>query len=425
MDNASLMKKIVSRDLPRSHRGRWRHTRFVCGYMACDPLLCAPILDGLPSMFKVNVRTDRAGHWLEGSLLLLVEEASSNCAGSEAMLAKVSEALLFDMLRRYMSGLPEHQTGWLASARDPIVSRSLAMLHGRVGHPWCSPTGRDRGRVANGPCRSIARSCQRRRWPTDAMALQLAAQALSNAAWRGDIAAEVGYESEAAFNRAFKRLFGRRPDGIGAAQIHGRGCRQSEGGGPSGGVKERLRRSSDPASVAGTRFARTARQRAPCCSPGIPPFPPDSARPVESEAPVSNWRRKNVRAGCTRRRRKTPWRRGLAARWVQPPTQRIRAEHRGFPFRRDTCRALFQTRRRQALGRHPRAPIRRRPRHRSWARYCRRHRRTTCTYASTLRMRSGQQPIGTVRVRYWWRSRRRRQEEVGPIWRRRNDVRLR
>ena len=215
VDDASLMKKIVSRDLtPMRSGGGGDSTRFVCGYMACDPLLCAPILEGLPSMFKVNVRTDRAGHWLEGSLLLLVDEASSNRAGSDAMLAKVSEALFVDMLRRYVAGLPEHQTGWLAGARDPIVSKSLAMLHSRVDHPWtiaelAEAVGISRTALVDRFAKYLSEPpmAYLTRWR-----LQLAAQALTTTP-RGvaDIAAEVGYESEAAFNRAFKRLFGTPP----------------------------------------------------------------------------------------------------------------------------------------------------------------------------------------------------------------------
>jgi transcriptional regulator GlxA family with amidase domain len=182
--------------------------------MACDPLLCAPILSGLPSMLKVNVRTDRAGHWLEGSLLLLVDEASSNRAGSDAMLAKVSEALFVDMLRRYVAGLPDHQTGWLAGARDPIVSKSLAMLHSRVDHPWtiaelAEAVGVSRTTLVDRFAKYLSEPpmAYLTRWR-----LQLAAQALTTTP-RGvaDIAAEVGYESEAAFNRAFKRLFGTPP----------------------------------------------------------------------------------------------------------------------------------------------------------------------------------------------------------------------
>ena len=110
-------------------------TRFVCGYLTLDPLLCGPILESLPPMLKVNVRTDRSGHWLEQSILHLLEEAASDRAGSDAMLAKLSEALFVDTLRRYVAGLPDQTTGWLAGARDPVVGKSLALLHRRRESP--------------------------------------------------------------------------------------------------------------------------------------------------------------------------------------------------------------------------------------------------------------------------------------------------
>ena len=110
--------------------------RYVCGYMACDPFLSRPILNGLPSVFKVNIRTDRSGQWLENSILHLVEEAASGQVGRAAMLAKLSEALFVDTLRRYVASLPEEQVGWLAGARDPIVGKSLGLLHSRVAYPW-------------------------------------------------------------------------------------------------------------------------------------------------------------------------------------------------------------------------------------------------------------------------------------------------
>lgn len=215
VDDASLLRKIATRDLtPMRAGGGGDSTRFVCGFMACDPLLCAPILEGLPPILKVNVRTDRAGHWLEGSLLHLVEEAASNRAGSDAILAKVSEALFVDTLRRYVTGLPEHQTGWLAGVRDPVVSKSLALLHGRVDHPWtitelAAAVGVSRTALVDRFAKYLSEPpmAYLTRWR-----LHLAAQALTTTP-RGvaDIAAEVGYESEAAFNRAFKRLFGTPP----------------------------------------------------------------------------------------------------------------------------------------------------------------------------------------------------------------------
>ena len=99
--NYGINAKIKSRDLsPLCAGGGGETSRFVCGYMTCDPYLSRPILNGLPPVFKVNIRTDRSGHWLESSILHLVEEAASGRVGSEAMLAKLSEALFVDTLRR-------------------------------------------------------------------------------------------------------------------------------------------------------------------------------------------------------------------------------------------------------------------------------------------------------------------------------------
>jgi transcriptional regulator GlxA family with amidase domain len=189
-------------------------TRLVCGYLTCDPLLCGPILDSLPAMLKVNVRTDRSGHWLEQSILHLLDEAASDRAGSEAMLAKLSEALFVDTLRRYVTGLPDQATGWIAGARDPIVGKSLALFHKRPSHPWTIA-----GLAAEvGLSRSALVERFTRYLSDPPMAyltgwrLRLAADALtSTSKGVAEIAAEVGYESEAAFNRAFKRLFGLPP----------------------------------------------------------------------------------------------------------------------------------------------------------------------------------------------------------------------
>jgi len=188
--------------------------RFVCGFMVCDPLLCSPIFRSLPPAFKVNLRTDPAGHWLENLVLHLVEEATSGRAGSEAVLAKMSEALFVETLRRYLAGLAQQEVGWLAAARDPIIGRSLMLLHSRTAHPWtlaelANEVGSSRSAFVERFTRYLEEPPMSYliRWR-----LQLAARALGSTS-RGvaDIAEEVGYESEAAFNRAFKREFGSPP----------------------------------------------------------------------------------------------------------------------------------------------------------------------------------------------------------------------
>jgi AraC-like DNA-binding protein len=213
--NYGISSKIKSRDLtPLQAGGGGDISRFVCGYMTCDPDLSRPILSGLPPVFKVNIRTDRSGHWLENSILHLVEEAASGRVGSEAMLAKLSEALFVDTLRRYVASLPEQQTGWLAGARDPIVGKSLGLLHSRVAHPWtiadlANEVGISRSALVERFTRYLSEPpvTYLTRWR-----LQLAARSLEGTPRSvAEIAAAVGYESEAAFNRAFKREFGQPP----------------------------------------------------------------------------------------------------------------------------------------------------------------------------------------------------------------------
>jgi AraC-like DNA-binding protein len=213
--NYGISAKVKAHDLSPLHAGGGGETsRFVCGYMTCDPFFCRPILSGLPAVLKVNIRADRSGHWLESSILHLVEEAASGRVGSDAMLAKLSEALFVDTLRRYVSGLSEQQTGWLAGTRDPIVGKSLALLHNRFAHPWtiadlADQVGISRSALVERFTRYLSEPpiAYLTRWR-----LQVAARSLEKTS-RGvaDIAADVGYESEAAFNRAFKREFGQPP----------------------------------------------------------------------------------------------------------------------------------------------------------------------------------------------------------------------
>jgi AraC-like DNA-binding protein len=227
--NYGVTAKVKSRELsPLQAGGGGETAHFVCGYMACDPCLSQPILSGLPPVFKINVRTDASGHWLENSILHLVDEAASGRVGSEAMLAKLSEALFVDTLRRYVAALPEQQVGWLAGARDPIVGKSLGLLHARAAHPWtiaglAEEVGISRSGLVNRFTRYLSEPPMTylTRWR-----LQLAARSLETTS-RGvaEIAGDVGYESEAAFNRAFKREFGQPPgryrgDQRNAAQAH-------------------------------------------------------------------------------------------------------------------------------------------------------------------------------------------------------------
>jgi AraC-like DNA-binding protein len=189
-------------------------THFVCGYFGCDRHADRTFLAGLPTMIKVSVRGDAAGTWLESSIRHLVSEADSGRPGQNVLLSKMAEALFIETLRRYMEQLPPEQTGWLAGARDPVVGAALALLHRRPCHAWtlaelASQVGASRSVLGERFTRFLGEP------PLTYLAhwrLQLAARRLQTT--RNPIvqvASDVGYESEAAFNRAFKREFGLPP----------------------------------------------------------------------------------------------------------------------------------------------------------------------------------------------------------------------
>ena len=211
VDMEQELARIVANGLKVSRFGGGGEvTRFICGFMACDPQLSRVFLSGLPPMFKVSIRNDASGRWLENSIRFSVNEADASRAGGEAVLAKLSEVLFVETLRSYIAHLPVEQTGWLAGARDAEIGKTLALMHRNPEHPWTIASLAKRAGVS----RSVLAERFRHYLNESPMAyltrwrLQLGAQMLTSTSYSvAQIAPEVGYESEAAFNRAFKRQF--------------------------------------------------------------------------------------------------------------------------------------------------------------------------------------------------------------------------
>jgi transcriptional regulator GlxA family with amidase domain len=162
----------------------------------------------------VNINNDGSGQWIEDSIRYSVAQSAAQKTGSEIVVAKLSEAIFAETLRRYVENLPPDQTGWLAGARDPEVGKALALIHGQPTDAW---TIAELARRA-GVSRSVLAGRFRHFLGVPPMAyltrwrLQLGAHMLTATSHSvAQIAAEVGYESEPAFNRAFKREFGSPP----------------------------------------------------------------------------------------------------------------------------------------------------------------------------------------------------------------------
>ncbi len=197
-----------------NHGGGGEPTRIVCGYLGCDRLDGNPLAEALPPLLKFDTRQGAAGAWIRSTLEFAASEVAARRSGSEAVLAKMSELLFVEAVRSYVEALSDEQTGWLAGLKDPFVSRALSLLHGQVAHAWTvddlgREVGLSRSALADRFTKLIGEPPMRylARWR-----IQVAAQELRNGdAPLARIAELVGYESESAFNRAFKQGFGVPP----------------------------------------------------------------------------------------------------------------------------------------------------------------------------------------------------------------------
>jgi AraC-like DNA-binding protein len=188
--------------------------KLVCGYFACDAGPFNPLLDNLPPVIKAgDPRNDGAG-WIAQFIRFAVAEAADNQAGRDGVLTKLSELMFIDVVRRHLDTLPADQRGWLAGLRDPSVAKALSLLHGQPSHDWTiEELAREVG---------MSRSVLAERFadlvglpPMHYLAkwrMQIASELLTGGnANLASIARTIGYESEASFSRAFKKLIGVSP----------------------------------------------------------------------------------------------------------------------------------------------------------------------------------------------------------------------
>jgi AraC-like DNA-binding protein len=212
---ASLVEPPDASGMMRiSYGGSGARVRFICGYLSGDPRLCRPLLESLPSIVLVRLCEPEKISWITETMRFATQETSSPGIGSSVILSRVSELIFVEALRRYAASLPDSQQGWLAGLRSPHVSRALSLLHARPAYPWTieelsAQAGLSRTALAERFQRLLGEPPLRylMRWRLALAARQLreTQEPLTR------IAERVGYDSEAAFNRAFKREFGAPP----------------------------------------------------------------------------------------------------------------------------------------------------------------------------------------------------------------------
>jgi hypothetical protein len=108
----------------------------ICGLLGCDTAKGNPVISTLPCLLKLNVEHGGAAQWIHSTFQYAAEEVSAGRPGSETVLAKLSELLFVEAVRRYAEALPDGEIGWFAGLREPFVARALALLHRDISRRW-------------------------------------------------------------------------------------------------------------------------------------------------------------------------------------------------------------------------------------------------------------------------------------------------
>lgn len=189
--------------------------RLICGFFGCDARPFNPLLDALPRFMRFSRDASPGSHGLLDQFIrCATAETGNKRAGSQSVLNRLSELMFVEVIRLHMDQLANNNTGWLAGLRDPLVGRALTLLHARPAHAWtleelAAEAATSRSALAERFTQIVG--CPPIQYLTQ-WRMQVAAKRLADPAVKiATVAHEIGYESEAAFSRAFKKFVGRSP----------------------------------------------------------------------------------------------------------------------------------------------------------------------------------------------------------------------
>jgi AraC-like DNA-binding protein len=194
--------------------GGLERARFVCGFLGCDARPFNPLLAALPRLMHVRRPAGQHDDLLDRLIELTLAEARTRRPGGESIRLRLSELMFVEVVRRHLQGLSADEAGWLAGLRDPGIGRALALLHERPAHGWtlgelAAQAGMSRSVLADRFTRLVGHPPMQylTHWR-----VQVAARLLADGAAKvACVGQEVGYASEAAFSRSFKKIAGMSP----------------------------------------------------------------------------------------------------------------------------------------------------------------------------------------------------------------------
>ncbi len=212
-----FFREMAAGHLPfvsREGGGGEPRSEFVCGFLGCDMQPFNPVLATLPHLLRIK-RSEAEGDDLLSTLIdLTLLEARRPRVGGEIIRLRLSELVFVEVMRRHLETLPANETGWLSGLRDPAIGKVLVMLHEQPAYPWtlnelAHRAGMSRAALAARFTHLVGHAPMRY---LTLWRMQIAARLLADSSTKvAAVGREIGYESEAAFSRAFSKIVGVSP----------------------------------------------------------------------------------------------------------------------------------------------------------------------------------------------------------------------
>lgn len=199
------------------HGGGGERTLVVCGGIRFDHPAARQLVAALPSLIHIEASRSVRANWMSATLQLLAEETSVHRPGSEAVVSRLCDIVVIQAIRTWIERDPAAQTGWFAALRDEQIGRAIAHIHDDPARPWTVASLADEAAMSRSAFAErfgalVGEPAMRyvTRWRMHVALDRLRSTDDSVAV----VAAAVGYDSEAAFSRAFKRTMGASPSSM-------------------------------------------------------------------------------------------------------------------------------------------------------------------------------------------------------------------
>jgi len=211
------VEQISNRYEIMNYGGGGELTQLTCGVVRFDHVAGKQLMELLPRVLQINSWSNDEGNWLQSTLRFIAHEARTLQPGGETVITHLADILIIQAIRSWINSAPEAKQGWLAALRDSHVGQALALIHREPEKNWtvaslAKAVGMSRSgfsaRFTNLLGESVMRYLTHWRMQLAHQQLQQTTDSLSILADR------TGYQSEAAFCRAFKRVFGVSPGSI-------------------------------------------------------------------------------------------------------------------------------------------------------------------------------------------------------------------